>query len=357
MSKVNLTKKEKLTFYGLMLYPDKNDRQLASLIGLKMSTVTAIRRRLLERDFFFTIRIPFMPYLGSEILRIAYGNFAVNVNPLMRKASNAHFIDDRDETFFAVSNNHSSLSMSLLPNYSIAKKGVDEFEIFCAKHSLIEGSNFAYKFFPFEITKFYNNFSFAQLLKRAFKLDDLPDPAPQEVIIKPQQIPMSNLEKAVLYSLIKYPDLADNRIAQKVGVSRQAIAKIRKKFENNGIIRYAHIPNLPRIGFELLVFSHFTFKPYIKEHIREYALRTILRETQNIFMASSAHETITLSAYQNYNQYDLQADKVNSFFKTHNMLASNPKTMIFPIKDLKLFKNHEYIPLVKKTLAINREID
>jgi len=356
MSKVSLTKKEKLTLYGLTRYPEKNDRQLASLIDLKMSTVTAIRRRLLHRDFFFTVRVPVMPYLGCEILRIAYGNFAVNLNESMRKASNAYFLDNLAETFFAISTNHSSLSMSIVPNYYTAKKGVDEFEIFCGKHSLMEGSKFAYKFFPFEITKIYNNFGFAPLLKRTFKLD-LPEPDINAQIIKPQQTYLTNLEKVILYALVKYPDFPDNKIAQKVGVSRQAIAKIRKKFENKGIIRQANIPNLLKLGFELFVFSHFTFKPNIPKHIKEYALKYLIRETQNVFMVSSAYETLTLDVYANYNQYDLQAEKVKSFFKTHHMLLSTPKSMIFPIKDLKIFKNHEYTALVKKNLGIERDIN
>ncbi len=356
MSKVNLTKKEKLTFYGLLKYPTMNDRELASTIHQKMSTVTAIRRRLRERGYYFTVRVPTMQYLGSEIIRIAFGSFAVNLNPQMRKAANSFLLEDLDETYYAVSNNHSSISLSIMPNFSSAKRDVDNFEIFCAKHNMIEGSNFTYRYFPFEITKLHNNFKFAPLLKRLFGID-MEENYEAEPLIIPERIPMNNLEKMVYYGLVKYPELPDNKIAEKVNVSRQAVAKIRKKFENKGMLQIINIPNLTMLGFELLVFRHLIFKPQVNAQVKEHALHVVQRETPNIFMASSASETLTLSVYEDYNQFDDQMEKINSFFKMHNMLVETPATMIFPLKDLKLFRNHEYTSLVKKTLAIERNID
>ena len=41
-----LTDREKQTLLGLVAHPEANDRELAEILDMKHSTVTAIRRRL-----------------------------------------------------------------------------------------------------------------------------------------------------------------------------------------------------------------------------------------------------------------------------------------------------------------------
>ena len=68
MAKRGLTGNEKQVLYGLIHHPVLNDRELSELLGVKVSTVTAIRRRLRRAEYFVTRRLPMMHRLGWEIL-------------------------------------------------------------------------------------------------------------------------------------------------------------------------------------------------------------------------------------------------------------------------------------------------
>lgn len=68
-----LTEKEKKTLAAIIRYPTKTDKEICDEINLNLSTVTAIRRRLLAARYYKTVRAPMVQYLGAELLTIAYG--------------------------------------------------------------------------------------------------------------------------------------------------------------------------------------------------------------------------------------------------------------------------------------------
>ena len=108
----------------------------------------------------------------------------------------------------------------------------------------IENINPSYFFFPFEYSKIQNFFDFAPIIKYTFGVsikgeDDYPMPTeiPRTDITK-----LSNVEKRVLYGLIKYPDIPDSKIAENIAVTRQVVSKLKKSFEIDGILRTIRIP-------------------------------------------------------------------------------------------------------------------
>jgi hypothetical protein len=74
--KKGLTKNERTVLHGLVMHPTLNDRKLAERTGVKHSTITAIRRRLRDEEYFRTVRIPSMNSLGCELSVVGYGRFS-----------------------------------------------------------------------------------------------------------------------------------------------------------------------------------------------------------------------------------------------------------------------------------------
>src|SRR3989304_5426167 len=54
MAKRSLTDNERKVLFGLVNRPGLNDRELSEALGIKVSTVTAIRRRLRKADYYTT---------------------------------------------------------------------------------------------------------------------------------------------------------------------------------------------------------------------------------------------------------------------------------------------------------------
>ena len=75
----NLNKNERRVFYGMIRYPLLNDRELATKLKLKMTTVTAIKNRLKKNKYYSTIRVPVLKHLGTELFSIMHTKFGTKV--------------------------------------------------------------------------------------------------------------------------------------------------------------------------------------------------------------------------------------------------------------------------------------
>ena len=74
-----------------------------------------------------------------------------------------------------------------------------------------------------------------------------------------EEVIFSNTKKKIYCVLIQYPELSDSEIGTKVGVSRHTVSRLRRGFENNNLIRKINLPNLKKLGFEILTFFHIRF--------------------------------------------------------------------------------------------------
>ena len=70
-----LTNNERDVLNGLIAFPDLNDQQLAARLGLRYSTFCTIRKKLRDRDYYSTIKIPVMQKLGAEMFAVIYSVF------------------------------------------------------------------------------------------------------------------------------------------------------------------------------------------------------------------------------------------------------------------------------------------
>ena len=101
MSKLELTNKEKLMLYGLAKYPKLTDKSLSEKLGLKHSTVTSIRRRLRENEYFRTLNIPRLQNMGCKMLVVIYTNFSPLIPLEERVKIKGKTIEVFDEIFFS----------------------------------------------------------------------------------------------------------------------------------------------------------------------------------------------------------------------------------------------------------------
>jgi len=75
VKQILLTKNEEKVLYGLVKYPGLNDSELSSIIDVKFSTFTSIKRRLFDQGFFRKLTVPMLNYLGCELLAVIYTQF------------------------------------------------------------------------------------------------------------------------------------------------------------------------------------------------------------------------------------------------------------------------------------------
>jgi len=348
VKKINFTKNEEKVLYGLVKYPDLNDTVLSSKIDVKLSTFTSIKKRLSDEGFFRTINIPLLNRLGCELLTIIYTRFNPVIPLEERIRTTKKTIEIFEEIFFSVGEQDKGFSVSISKNYTnIGRINDIRTETF-GKLGLLEDEYPQEVIFSFQNSNINHFFDFSRVLKNLFSIDD--DNKTIDNISwfnNIQQAQLSNKEKKVYLALIENPDVSTIEIGKKVGVSRHTIARMKKEFIKNGFIKRITLPNLQKLGFEILAFYPINFNPSNAPNKKDLQ---ILDTNSTIFMVSRLFETILISAYPTYQNY--KEDKMFKirYLKENNLISTNPLIGEYMFERMVIIKDFDFAPLVKKTL-------
>lgn len=337
-----LTKKEQITLWGLINYPNFNDKELAKKTRLKLSTITAIRRRLREKNYFWTVNIPNFYRLGYELLSIEYGNFNEAVPIETRTEHFKDYVDNDPNNVFSIMSRGYGIVFKIAKNYAQANESYENLEMFFTNHHLTEEDGWKRIIFPFQTSIFWNFFDFSPLFRYSFDIKrkiNLQEFSPEK---KPDTVRLSKKEKSVMYGLVKYPEYSDNSIADRFGVSRQAVSNIKKRFLAENLISTRRIMNFENTDCDLLTFSYTFFGSRAPLETRKNGLEFTLRHAPAFVGVSSNFENIMFAAIKSYTEYEKLREKVLSFYKTHLSIARQPEVLLFPIGDIRYYKTPSF---------------
>jgi hypothetical protein len=348
MPKKKLTKKEQDTLWGLINYPMLNDNAMTKKTRLKLSTITAIRRRLREREFFETVNIPNFYRLGFELFTVEYGTFNEAIPLESRIEYFKSFIEKNPHTIFAMMSRSSGIILNVARNYAEANSHYENLEMFFMSHHLTDEETWSRVIFPFETSLFWNFFDFSPVIrysydiKRKINLHEFVSNKKQEVLR------LSKKEKKVLLGLVKYPEESDNSIAERFNVSRQAVSNIKRRFMRENLLYPRRIMNFAHTGCSLIPYAHTVFGPKAPLESRKNGLEYAKKHLPAFLGVSSNFENIVFTAALNYPEYDKLREKLLSFYKTHLSIAKPPEILLFPVEDLYYFKKLSFHQLLEE---------
>jgi hypothetical protein len=121
-------------------------------------------------------------------------------------------------------------------------------------------------------------------------------------------------------------------------------------------VKTVRVPDINKLGLELLVFMHIRAKPHASLDVRKDGILEELKQGSQIIYLAGNLESVIISSFRNYTDFQRTYDHIVSFYREHDFLFLEPTIKIFPIKDLKLFVYDRYTPLVKKVFGIEKEI-
>lgn len=351
MKLLSLTKNEKKVLYGLVKYPRCNDSELSLKINVKLSTLTSIKRRLEKNGYFRVIAVPLLNRLNCELLAVIYTQF----NPVIpledRVQTTKKTIEVFDEIFFSTGEQEKGFSISLSKNYTnIGRINEIRTETF-GQMGLLEKEYPNEVIFPFETSQIFRFFDFRRILKNMFSLKDNSDDIDTgiEWFRNISQIDLSNKEKKVYLALIENPNLTTQKIGEKIGLSRHTIARMKKHFFNKGLLKQIILPNLNKLGFEILAFYHIKFNPHKPPKMSDIEY---LDSYSTIFLVHRKFETIIISAYSNF--LECQEDKMNKirFLKENDFVSSTPLVETYSFERMIVIKDFNFAPITRKILDI-----
>jgi len=350
-----LTGKEKLVLYSLVRWPTLNDIELSKKIPIKRPTITAIRNKLRKEGIYRDIIVPNLEMLGCEILTVRYGGFNPTTTYEDRKKYSS--VNRFPEVFFKKSCDSQRIALSAAKNFTEVMEYIEYSNIIYDKHNLLGESGLKHVLFPLKLSKILRFFDYAPLLRKELEIDVEEKEVKQDLkprVTKPRDF--TENEKIILYALTKYPELNDGEIAKKISMTRQSVNKMKKKFEMEGMIRKIRVPDIKKLGFEVIVLVHFFIKP---EHVmeeREASIEYTLGYPNIVFLVSRNLESAVVGVAKTFTELKKAYTTFLSEYKRRDLMAKEPVMVIMPVEEIKDGMDGRYHPLVKKVLGIKKEV-
>jgi hypothetical protein len=336
----------------MVRYPGYNDRELASVVRCRVSTVTAIRARLLEQGMFSRAMVPSLQALGAGIMSVSYGGVSFGQLVDMKKAlERGLFRPGSCDSFHALAGSFCWLELGAFRNYSDACRDSDGmWRRFNDCMAGAQGQPCVRSHYPMDLVQFHNFFDHSSILSGLFNIRR--DGGQPRQVPPPPGRKLTSVEKLVFYSLVKRPGASDKAVASGLGVSRQAVARIRRLMVKEGRLFPVVFPRLEKLGFDILAFFHFRLDHRKPPTARSGAVKQILEGIPNIFAMSIGPECIVLGAYRGFPEFELGSTKLIRRLDGAGLLEGAPAVQTFLAGDTVVVKDHDYVPFVKGMLGL-----
>jgi len=343
---MHLSENEKTILYNLIKYPLFNNRELSEKLGFKLSTVTACRRRLKEKGFFSTVRIPITTNIGCEIMSIAFAQFISTLSLNERLKLGSKLDIEHPDVFWMMSEPSQGMTLQFSKNYSDAKERIKKIEEIYGEHKYLGDTGITLLPFSLKLTNIINFFDYTFLLRRLFNIKD------KKTIsgFKGEKIKLNENEKKIYHALIKYPELSDRDLAKKTGTSRFTISRMREKFEGK-IMRTVNIPDMKKLGLKIVALIHMGFNITTSSDTRK-RVTTDMLDQGAVFLLLEHVSCLAIIPFENFDCYRIYMNNFSKKYREYDILVEEPKILLFSVSESRFPKKHVYAPLVKKVLNI-----
>lgn len=161
-------------------------------------------------------------------------------------------------------------------------------------------------------------------------------------------IKLTDKDKLVFYSLVKWPQLNDIQLSKKINIKRSTIAAIRNKLEKNKLYTTIKVPDIEKIGCELLTVRYGGFNPLTPYKMREKYSSTH-KFPEVFFKQSTDRQRIALNASKDFTEVKKFIDYSNRVYGEQGFLTDEGIVhLFFPFKISRIFRFFDYAPLLKQ---------
>ena len=95
---------------------------------------------------------------------------------------------------------------------------------------------------------------------------------------------LKDIDFKIIFELMKNSKISDRELAKKIGVSQPTVSRKRAKLEKEGLLDYTAIPDLKKLGFQIMAFS---FSKWTPEALTELLPREEFEASAKVFFTIS----------------------------------------------------------------------
>lgn len=341
---------EMMVILGLTEDADRTDAQVADLFGMNKGTVAAVRKRLLDAGAIYMLNVPSFDRLGCELMAVHLGS----TDPAVPS-------DDKTNSYIGFCDGSASVFNGMIGGGNVLLNSVfrdaTELETFNQEHNrYFSGARRSSKakmdfiMFPYALTKGTFVTNFAPAVHDFFHLD-VPHPTPRPLTSAEVTTPdLTANERRTFLELVSSPRSSDRELASRIGLSRQAVTRIRSRLFEEGYLSKVCVPRLYKWGFEICVVTHTKFNTEMRWDIR---LKSEPRESADLsFMTlSKADEAVVCHMVPRYQEYVERQERVQEWYHKMRVFDEPPRTTVFSLDRCTELRSFDFVPAVRALLG------
>jgi hypothetical protein len=297
---------------------------------MKRTTLTSIKNKLKKMGFYSTIIVPDLDALGYELLNVEFGEIS---------SLNGDYVD---KSFKEKYGSPEYFNAILSPDEYYAVSAAKDISASIDLISSGSEGNTTRLYFSLGKSKIENFFDYADFLKTHLKVDFKESGAEKKKGGRLEKRKFSKNEAKVLYALSKYPDFSDKKIANKTSLSTVAVGQIRRRLFEEKIFVRRVIPNMKKLGCDLLVLAYGRLNPGEK-------IGGIVGFSHPVFEVRNEKNIFSIIPFRNLADYSAAFEDYKTTSSMKNLLSL--KTDIIPVEKIK-YNKLDFSPLIAEASGV-----
>lgn len=257
-------KKSAEVTYALTRAPFFNSSEFSSILGMKQSTFTTVRNRLMDRGVMEFLWLPVPNALDMIIRGIEFGR----LNYLLDKKEAVEILTENAKIegsiFSLTTDGIDYYIQALSPSYTSMKNLFEESSIGCKRCRTKFPREHGRYFFEVNSDVVRSMYDYSKLLENlgnnrpSQRLTERDWPTVYGKSLEPVEI--SAPIKGILLKILENPGRSDGEIASMLGVSRQNVGRARLKLERDHLMVRAYTVNTYLLGYRIRTFFTIFFR-------------------------------------------------------------------------------------------------
>ncbi|MEW5936339.1 MAG: hypothetical protein AB1665_00780 [Candidatus Thermoplasmatota archaeon] len=165
---------------------------------------------------------------------------------------------------------------------------------------------------------------------------------------------LSENERLVLYSVVRYPTLKDKDRAAAAGMKPSTFSAVRQRLRNRDYFRYVRVPMLQRLGCEMLsvIYTHFNPAFPVADRVKK-TKETIEISEELFYSVGEAGKGFSLSIARNYTELSrIEVKRISTFAQMDLLEPEHPVQVIFPFDTSRIDRFLDFTPVLQRTFEL-----
>ncbi len=344
---MKLNKVDQEVLCGLCKNPLMSAKEMAEFLDLNYWTVYKSIGKMKSKGIFRDVVIPDFHSLGFELMVVGYGSLTKRkMDVLQRVKTLKSELPFSSGIFYSFAESYRGFVLAVAENYTEVAKGLIYAERLIRVREFLKGENTEMVILPFEITEIPLFFDYSNLICNDFGID-----IKRKEMRKEKRKKLGKRDIEIMLEIVKNPDEKISKIAKNLNMAPQSVSKIRDRLFNEGYLKKRIIPNLPLLGYDVLVFAHWTSNPEAMEKLRDVKLEELGYDMSNVvFAAYNSLEGIAISPFKSLKESRDIVAFFENFGEETGVLEKEPNILFLSLQEGIAMRDHDYYPLIASIL-------